>query len=221
MELDKTILVIGDTGTGKTSSLEDLPLESTVYINVDDKMIPFKANRLYKHVVLQNTEQLLNGMDAQEEDPQVEYVVVDTLTFLGDMFYAEHIENSSNGMKAWGDYKSYINKVLRAGKKSKKHYIFLAHAADVYDEKEMITKTFAKIQGSLKGGGLEQHFTFVLYTQVIKGPDGLPQYVFQTNKSRQNMGVSAKTPRGVFDEPYTENNSIMEVFKRIEQFYEE
>ncbi len=220
MKVDKTLLIVGDTGTGKTTSMEDLPLKHTIYINVDGKMLPFRAKSLYKHVNLESTEQLINGMIAAEDDPQVEFVVVDTLTFLGDMFYTEHIEHASNGMAGWAAYKSYINKVLNMAKKSSKHYVFLAHAQDVYDEKEMITKSFGKIQGSLKGGGLEQHFTFVLYSQVVKGDDGMPKYVFQTNKSKQNMGVSAKTPRGIFTEPYTEANSIREVFHAIDTYYE-
>lgn len=220
-EVDKTILIIGSTGTGKTSSLRNLDLSKTVYINVDEKMLPFRSKDLYKQVKLKNTQQLLNGMEATEEDPQVDFVVVDTLTFLGDMYFAEHIENASNTMAGWGNYKSYILKVLNAAKKSKKHYIFLCHDLDVYDEKEMVTKTFGKIQGSLKGGGLEQHFTFVLYTQVVKGDGGMPKYVFQTNKAVGNIGVSAKTPFGIFEEPYTDTNDLVEVYKQIDEFYNE
>lgn len=219
MRIDKTILIVGSTGTGKTSALRNLPLDKTIYVNVDKKMLPFKAKDLYKNVVLENTAQLINGMDAAEEDENVEYIVIDTLTFLGDLYFTEHVENSSNGMKAWGDYKSYLNKVINMAKASKKHYIFLAHDKSTYDEKEMVTKTFAKIQGSLSGGGIEANFTFVLYTAVLQNQDRTPKYVFQVNKSAQALDVSAKTPFGVFEEPYTEDNDIMHVFQQIEAFY--
>jgi len=203
---DKTVLCIADTGSGKSSSLRYLPLESTVYVNVDAKPLPFKHNRLYKNVELQSTEQLLNGMANAEEDPAVEYVVIDTITMLGDMFFAEHIENSANTMGGWGAYKSYLLKVINIAKRSKKTYIFLAHAQDVYDEKEMITKTFAKIQGSLKGGGLESHFTYVLYTIVRAAPDGMPEFLYLANKAKGYVGVSAKTPFGMFENPWFPND---------------
>ena len=219
--VDKTIMIVGSTGSGKTTSLRNLPLDKTIYINVDNKMLPFRANNLYKHVKLENTQQLINGMDAAEEDDNVEYIVIDTLTFLGDLFYTEQVENASNGMSAWQNYKAYINKVIAMAKASNKHYIFLAHDQSTYDEKEMVTKTFAKIQGSLKGGGIEANFTFVLYTAVIQDPTTrLPKYVFQVNKSAKSLDVSAKTPMGLFAEPYTEDNDVVDVFKAIEEFYQ-
>ena len=198
-DIDTTVLCVADTGCGKTSSLRNLPLDKTVYINVDGKPIPFKHKELYKHVKLQNTQQLINGMEQIESDENVEYVVIDTITFLGDMFYTEHVENSSNGMKSWSDYKSYILKVINLAKKSRLNYIFLAHAQDVYDEKEMVNKTFAKIQGSLKGGGIESHFTYVLYNIVKPDSDGLPEYLYLTNKTKGYIGVSAKTPFDLID----------------------
>ncbi len=217
--VDKTMLIVGDSGFGKTTSLRNLDLSKMIYINVDKKTLPFKSKDLYKHVMLESTQQLINGLEAAEADEGVEFIVIDTLTFLGDMFYSEHIENSSNGMKAWGDYKSYLNHVIDMGKRSNKHYIFLAHASDIYDEKEMVTKTFAKIQGSLKGGGIEAHFTFVFYAKVIPDSDGMPQYMLQTNKTKGNVGVSAKTPMGCFEEAYIPND-VSEVMKTIDTFYE-
>ena len=188
-------------------------------MNVDKKTLPFRAVDLYKHIQLDSTGQLINGLAAAEEDPEVKYIVIDTLTFLGDMFYSERIENATNGMAQWAAYKSYINQIIDMGKSSNKHYIFLAHAQDVYDEKEMVTKTFAKVQGSLKGGGIEAHFTFVFYAKVLTDSDGMPQYMFQTNKTKGSTGVSAKTPMGCFKEAYIEND-IMLAYDTIDKFYE-
>lgn len=216
--VDKTMLVVGDSGFGKTTALRTLPLGETIYINVDKKTIPFNSSALYKHVKLESTGQLINGLIAAEEDPQAKYIVIDTLTFLGDLFFTEQIENSANKMEGWGKYKSYINQIIDMGKSSNKHYIFLAHAQDVYDEKELITKTFAKIQGSLKGGGLEAHFTFVFYAKVLTDADGMPQYKFQTNKTKGSTGVSAKTPMGCFSEAYIDND-VMFAMNTIDTFY--
>lgn len=193
-KIDKTVLCIADTGAGKTSSLRNLDMASVCYVNVDGKPLPFKHKDLAKNITLNNTQQLINGMEQIENDMDIEYCVIDTITFLGDMFYTEHIENSSNGMRAWADYKSYILKVINMAKRSRINYIFLAHSQDVYDEKEMATKTFAKIQGSLKGGGLEGHFTYVLYNVVKADADGMPEYLYLTNKQKGYIGLSAKTP---------------------------
>jgi len=197
--LDTTVLCIADTGAGKTSALRNLDLSKTAYINVDAKPIPFKHNGLYKNVNLESTQQLLNGMAQIEDDMQVEFAVIDTITFLGDMFFSEFVENSTNGMKAWADYKSYVLKVINMAKRSRINYIILAHAQDIYDDKEMVNKTFARIQGSLKGGGLEGHFTYVLYNIVKPDSEGLPEYLYLTNKTKGYVGVSAKTPFDMID----------------------
>jgi len=217
-EIDKTVLCISDTGCGKTSSLRNIPMEELCYVNVDAKPIPFRHTNLNKNITLTNTQQLLNGMDQIEDDDSINYCAIDTITFLGDMFYTEHIENSSNGMRAWADYKSYILKVINKAKRSRIHYIFLAHAQDVYDDKEMVTKTFGKIQGSLKGGGLESHFTYVLYNIVKPDSDGLPEYLYLTNKTKGYIGVSAKTPFEMIDTWIP--NDITLFFKAVEDYHQ-
>jgi len=193
-KVDMTVLCCADSGCGKTSALRNLDLSKVCYVNVDSKPIPFKHAELNKNISLDSTQQLINGMEQIESDESIEYCVIDTITFLGDMFYTEHIENSSNGMKAWGDYKSYILKIINMAKRSRINYIFLAHAQDIYDDKEMVNKTFSRIQGSLKGGGLEGHFTYVLYNIVKPDADGMPEYLYLTNKTKGYVGVSAKTP---------------------------
>lgn len=216
-KIDTTVLCVADTGCGKTSSLRNLPMDRTVYVNVDAKPLPFKHKNLAKNITLTNTQQLINGMEQIEDNLEIEYCVIDTITMLGDMFYTEHVENSSNGMKAWAEYKSYILKVINMAKRSRINYIFLAHAQDVYDDKEMVTKTFARIQGSLKGGGLEAHFTYVLYNIVKPNQDGLPEYLYLTNKTKGYVGVSAKTPFDMIETWIP--NDITIFHKAVEEFY--
>ena len=215
---DKTVMCIGDTGTGKTSSLRNLDPSKVCYINIDNKPIPFKHKDLSKNVSLKSTQQLINGMEQIEEELHIEYCVIDTISFLGDMFFSEHIENSTNGMKAWSDYKSYILKIINMAKVSRINYIFLAHAQDVYDEREMVTKTFAKIQGSLKGGGLEGHFTYVLYNIVKADSLGEPEYLYLTNRTRGYIGVSAKTPFQMIDKIIP--NDITKFFDAVDEYHE-
>ena len=215
----KTVLCVADTGCGKTSSMRNLPLDRTIYINVDAKPIPFRHKKLLKNIALQSTQQLINGMDQIEEDENIEYCVIDTVTMLGDMFYAERIKDATNSMAGWSAYKDYLLEVFNKAKRSRIHYIFLAHAQDVYDDKELVTKTFAKIQGSLKGGGIETHFTFVLYNIVKPNEDGVPEYLYLTNKAKGYTGVSAKTPFEMC--PTWLPNDIMEFFKYVDKYYEE
>ncbi len=215
---DKTVMCVADTGAGKTSALRNIPPEELCYINIDDKPIPFRHKDLAKNVKLTSTQQLINGMAQIEKDEAIKYCCIDTVTFLGDMFFTQHVENSTNGMKAWAKYKSYILKVINMAKKSRINYIFLAHAQDVYDDKEMVTKTFSKIQGSMKGGGLEGHFTYVLYNIVKADSMGEPEYLYLTNKTRGYIGVSAKTPFNMIDKWIP--NDIMVFFDAVDKYHE-
>ena len=94
-------------------------------------------------------------MDPENPNPP-EGIIVDSLTFLMDMFESQYIVGSANTMKAWGDYNQFFktllqDRVIRFGKP----VIFIAHVKDEYDEKNMETKTSVPVKGALKGNGVE------------------------------------------------------------------
>ena len=102
MENQKIFLVIGSSGSGKTSSLRNMPLEKTVLINTELKsMLPFRGHaRLKKHWLLNDIHKLMAGLTILEKDPDVEYIVLDSLSYLMNMYELQVVKTSTNGMRA-------------------------------------------------------------------------------------------------------------------------
>ena len=66
-----TVLIVGKSSTGKSSSLRNLDFSKTVLINAEAKTPPFrKFKTLMKHIYPENTQQILNGMSQMEESEE-------------------------------------------------------------------------------------------------------------------------------------------------------
>ena len=214
-----TLLIVGKSSTGKSSSFRNLDMSKTVLVNAEAKTPPFKAHKkLYKHVYPSSTTQVLNGMKQMEEEEGKLTIIIDSISMLMDMFYAERVKNAANGLGAWSDYKDYFLELINFAKRSKHDYIFTALAKDSYNESEYISETFASVQGSLFKN-IESHFTVVLHTVVVE-EDGELKHKFITNKDVNNKGLSCKSPFEMFDEKYIDNDVTI-ALKAMHEYYEE
>ena len=214
-----TLLIVGKSSTGKTSSLRNLDFSKTVYVNAEAKAPSFRGSKnLLKNIKLSNTQQLLNGMQQMEDYDEKLTIVVDSISMLMDLYFAEHIEGSSDTRGGWANYKSYFLKVINMAKRSQHDYVFTALAKDTYNDKELVTETFASVQGSLFKA-VESHFTVVLHTVVIE-EDGKLQHKFITNKNIANKGLSCKSPFEMFDTEYIDNDVVI-AFDAMRKYYED
>ena len=218
-ENKKIIMVVGEPGSGKTSSLRNMPLEETVYIDIDRKSIKsFKGmDKLKQWVKLDYVDHIIPGLKAIEDDDEVNFVVIDTLSFLLDLFVAQKIDTAEDTRAAWGDYKKFYKEIINHVKTSKKSFIFMTHPKTVYNEQEMESKTFAYAQGSI-AGKMEGDFAVVIYTRKYLNKSGIPAFGFSVNLTKETLHTSVKTPFSMFDEPTLDDNDIMEVFKAIDEY---
>ena len=220
-EFVKNLLIVGETGTGKSTSMRNLPLEKTIWINTEKKLLPFKgANKLYKNVNLKTVDEMLSGMAWIEEQEDVEYVVLDSFTMLMDMFYMEKIATADpkRTQQAWGEYKTYGMNVLEAMKQSKKFYIVTAQEKDTTDQFGIVDGNYASCQGSLFKL-VEGHFTIVAFTNVVTEKDKDPEYGFVLGKTKKRALVSAKAPFDFLDgQKELHDNDVMPIINEIKEY---
>lgn len=121
--------------------------------------------------------------------------------------------------------------------KSSKNVIFLAHAADQYNESEMVTEVKVPVKGSLKNNGVESYFSLVISTKKVplktlaayKNPflNITPEdealgykHCFQTRLTKETAAERLRGPMGMWSqqETYIDNN-IDFVMQKINEYY--
>ena len=225
----KSILLLGPSGSGKTASIKNLVAEhgdKVAYIDADGKsMLPFKGkNKIAKYIIPKDPLDVLVGIRKLEEDPTIEYIVIDTLSHLLRILEQRHVIESADSRGAWGKvYQAFIQDLLHfANNESKKSWVFISHTMEG-DVENFKVPVKAFVKGSTKSLGIESWFSMVVYTSVVdceECPMGV-KYGFQVQKTKDTTNLSVKTPMDMFDEPFVYPNDIMLIFKAIDEYDDE
>lgn len=236
---DKLVLLCGKSATGKSASLMNLKNpEGVVYLNCEaGKRLPFKSK--FKEFVITSPDQVEQAFVEVEAMDEVHTIIVDSLTYLMDMYESVNVINATNGMKAWGDYAQFFKRLMQqhvAG--SSKNVVFIAHVVDQLNEGEMITETKVPIKGSAKNNGVESYFSCVIASKKVPlnklkdyGSDLLEiseeeqalgfKYVYQTKLTKDTVNERLRSSMGMWDtnETYI-NNDMQMVLDRLSAYYE-
>lgn len=150
------VLIAGESSTGKSASLINLPNhERVMYLNCEaGKNLPFKNK--FKTFVITDPMQVMEAFDHAQGNKAYDVIVIDTLTFLMDMFESNYVLPSTNTMQAWMQYGQFFKTLMQEKvASSDKAVLVLAHTRAEHDEKAMDIKTAVPIKGSLKNNGVE------------------------------------------------------------------
>ena len=237
---DNLVLLCGKSATGKSASLMGLEQpEGVMYLNCEaGKKLPFKAK--FKQYTITDPLQITEAFDAAESMPDVHTIVVDSLTYLLDMYESVYVQNSANGMQAWGQFAQYFKSLMQQNvAKSTKNVIFTAHTMDTLNESEMLMETKVPVKGSLKNNGIESYFSVVIASKkvalkalkeygsamlvITPEEEALGfKYVFQTKITKETVNERLRGPLGLFDtkETFIDNNMQL-VLNRLKDYYSE
>ena len=240
MNNNHLVLVSGKSSSGKSASLlaMDKP-EGVMYLNCENgKKLPFKSK--FKEYTVVDPNQVYEAFTEAEKQKDTHTIVIDSLTYLMDMYESTKVINSTNTMQAWGKYAQYM-KILMSQivAKSTKNVVFLAHTTDVLNEAEMVNETLVRVKGSLMNQGIESFFTCVISTKKIalgklddkvakstlfkatedNKEDGF-KYVFQTRLTKETVNERIRSPMGMWPrtETYIDNN-LQNVINRLHEYY--
>ena len=215
--MSKVIGIMGESGSGKTTSMRNLDPETTFYIDCDKKGLSWKGWRSQyqyeKHNYMATDQistvsQLLNKISTQENMKQIKVVVIDTLN--GLMVADEVRRMKEKGYDKWQDLAQCVWELLDSlyTFRDDLTIIVLCHSQT---QKEDDGYTFTRIKTSgkkLDKLNVESKLTTVLY--AVAKEDG---YVFVTHAHNS----TAKTPLGAFEEDEIPND-IVEVLKALEEY---
>jgi hypothetical protein len=235
---DHLVLLCGFSATGKSTSLMELKNpEGVLYLNCESgKRLTFPSKFIEKTVT--DPLQIPEAFDWAETKPNIHTIVIDSLTYLMDMYESLYVLPSVNTMKAWGDFAQYFKNMMQQKvAASTKNVVFTAHVLDTYNEAEMQMDTRVPVKGSLKNNGIESAFSCVITSKKMKLKDlekyssklltitdddkelGF-KYVFQTRLTKETVGERLRGPMGLFsrEETFIDNNMQL-VLDRLNEYY--
>lgn len=235
---DLMVLIVGFSATGKSASLRNIRNQEKWYYGNSEsgKRLPFKNK--FKTFKLTDPWQAHELFDHAAVTPDVEGVIIDSITFLMDMFETQYVLPAANTMKAWGDFSQFFKQMMQEKVPIfNKPTIFTAHVLDVLDEKAMEIKTSVPVKGSLKNNGIEAYFSTVVAAKKITIKE-LEKYgskllnitdeekelgykhVFQTRPTKTTVGERIRSPMGMFDksETYIDNDAQL-LLDHLTEYY--
>jgi hypothetical protein len=237
---DQMALIVGFSSTGKSASLRNIRnQERWAYANTEaGKRLPFKNKFMNGGFRIEDPYQVHEMFDAFTNDDNVDGAIIDSITFLMDMYETMYVLNAANTMKAWGDFAQFF-KILMQQKVTTfaKPVLMTAHVLDVLDEKAMEMKTSVPIKGSLKNNGVEAYFSTVVAAKKIQIKDLEPysssilnitdeerelgyKHVFQTRPTKSTVGERLRSPMGMFTKAQTfMDNDAQLLLDHLHDFY--
>ena len=238
MDNDNLVLICGTSGGGKSASLRNLPKpEGVMYLNCESgKKLPFPNK--FKTLTITDPIDVYQAFDEAENMPDIHTIVIDSLTFLMDMFESVHVLKSEDTMAGWQKYQQYFKNLMQQYVAvSTKNIIFTAHVLNVLNESEMVVETKVPIKGALKNNGLEAYFSTVVtarkisLTQLkdygskllnISEEDEMLgyKYVYQTKITKDTVNHRIRSSMGMWSikETFIDNDAEL-LLKRLHQYY--
>lgn len=213
--MSKAICIMGESGSGKTTSMRTLLPNETFYIDCDGKGLSWKGwkaqynsenKNYYRTDEPKTVLTLMHRIDTTQ--PQIKYLVIDTLN--GIMIGDEMRRFKEKGYDKWQDLAQSVYDIVDLSNKMRDDLtvILIAHSQTEDDGNGNLFTRIRTNGKKLNKIYLETKLTTVLLARCKEG-----RYIFET----QSNNSTAKSPMGAFD-TFEIDNDIQIVLKALEDF---
>lgn len=209
----RQIFIYGLSGSGKSSSIVNLPRESTFIINVNSKELPFRGGNKFITLNSDNYKTIQDQLTkVDKEQKHIEYVVIDDSQYLIVNHFMDKHSTQGKGNAIFELYNNigdsfwrliHTNQFLR-----KDLTIIYLHHAEKTDDGFLKPKTIGKMLDEKVD--LAGMFTIVFYA-VREGKQNW--FITQNDGTHQ-----AKTPMGMFESEKIPND-LFAVCETIKNYY--
>tara|TARA_R100001463_G_scaffold91025_3_gene145709 strand:- start:3730 stop:4413 length:684 start_codon:yes stop_codon:yes gene_type:complete len=225
----QSVLIIADSGSGKSTSISKLNPDETFIINIANKPLPFKGwKKNYTMISKENPKGNMTAASTaagilkaiqhvNDKMPHITNLVVDDWQYMSSFEYFDRA--NEKGYDKFTQIASNLAQVAKIPKdlRDDLYVFFLTHSeesTDINGHRKVKAKTIGKmIDNALTLEGL---FSIVLFGRVIKQEDGTLEYGFETQNNGEN---TCKSPMDMFDETFIVND--LQYVKECIQKYEE
>lgn len=214
--MSRLICIMGESGSGKTTSMRTLDPAITYYIDSDGKGLAWKGWRSQysvekrNYVVSRDIPSIRDLIvNISQKKPETKIIVIDTLNTC--MVDKEVKGMKENGYGKWIDLTQFVWDCIETAGQQRDDLtiIFVMHSETIRDD---FGYTFTRIKTN--GRKLEKIIPESLFGTVLlakKTDDG--RYVFET----QSKSSTAKSPMDAFDS-FEIDNDMGAVIKALEEY---
>jgi hypothetical protein len=242
-ENPKSILISGESGSGKSASLRNIRgQEGVLYINCEGgKPLPFKNK--FVRVTIDDPEEILDLYQQVLDNPgKFHTIIIDTVSFMMDRYESVHVIGAANTMQQWGFYAQFFKRLMyNYVSKFDGYTIMFGHLDQIIDENTGKSVFSVPVKGSLKKNGIEAYFTTVLSTKkatikeinkdAVEGKllniterdkDLGYKHVIQTRTTKNTVGDRIRSPFGLFSDSETYiDNDVQIIIDQLVRYYME
>ncbi len=211
----QSVLIIADSGSGKSTSMRTLDPKETFIINIANKPLPFKGwKKNYTLIGKDNPKGNMTSASSasgvmsamahvNDKMPHIKTLIIDDWQYMSSFEYFDRA--NEKGYDKFTQIAANLAQVAKMPKDMREDLtiFFLTHSeesTDVNGHRKVKAKTIGKmIDNTLTLEGL---FSIVLFGRVKKSEDVL-MYGFDTVNNGEN---TCKTPIGMFEDSFIDND---------------
>ncbi|KXA10155.1 AAA family ATPase [Finegoldia magna] len=211
------VLILGQSGTGKSTSIRNMDNKDTFIIQVVNKPLPFKGfkadyplmdkNGEGKRVVSDNYDKIISCLKYLNNVENIKNIVIDDFQYVISNEFM--VRAKEKGFDKFTEMAQHYYMIIEVASRLREdlNIFFLSHNEQKEDGTSKV-KTIGKLLDEKIT--IEGLFTIVLNTVIQDG-----KYYFETQNSGFN---TTKSPLGMFDERLIEND-LLQVTNKINEYY--
>lgn len=170
----------------------NLPRDTTGFVNVENKPLPFKGAFKY-HSRPKSLSEASATLIEYAKNPEIQTIFLDSLSAIFEMVLLD-ARKRYKGFDVWNNYNTEIQSFIDLIKRIPKTMFITAHYEIIGIEGNQEKRV--KVKGKELEGVIERDFTIVLFADKKFNDKGLPDYYFNLVQE----GTSAKCPPDIFGE---------------------
>lgn len=220
-------IILGKSGTGKSTSIKGLDPKETVVLNVLKKRLPFKGSAgLYNSAnknlfTVDEYNQLINLLQSiNTSAPHVKNIIIDDMIYIMRKEYFQRAKESGYGK--YTELAQHFQQIIQTCENMREdiNVFFILHSEDIQSDKVTIGHKVSTI-----GNLIDQQYNpvevvpMVLYSSVRYDDKGNATFGFYTHRTMQGtIEIPAKSPAGMFEEDFIDNDLSI-VVKAMQEYY--
>lgn len=215
--------IVGPSGSGKSSSIENLPKDRTAILNTQQKVLPFKQSTPFKYnKFIKDKANFDSEFQLVKNSKDYDFIVLESFdSYMINL--VDFAKKAFSGWDVWNFVYDSTKNFLKELQSIEDKFIFVLSLDEIVtienpngtrrNERRIVTagKQMEKLS-------VESFFTTVLFTEkVTNAKDNTVSYNFRTNA---DSTTSVKSPKGMFKDLLIPNDLAL-VAKAMKEYWPE